>query len=177
MPARLTRAPRGDTFAAAMVAEAIKRAPTAIYDVRTFRSREAVGALIGLARKALAREYERALAPLDLTIAQALAIVFLADGHAGTAAEIGRLLSHDAGAMTRLIDRLEERGLVRRVPRERDRRATDLELTRDGRRLYGEVIRVQVAVLNRILRGFTRTEARTLERLLQRLLDNAEEDE
>jgi hypothetical protein len=35
------------------------------------------------------------------------------------------------------------------------------------------VRRVQVAVLNKMLRGFSRTEARTLERLLKRILDNA----
>jgi len=62
---------------------------------------------------------------------------------------------------------------VRRVPRERDRRASDLELTAAGRRLHGEVRRVQVALLNRMLRGFSRGEARTLERLLKRLIDNS----
>ena len=77
--------------------------------------------------------------------------------------------------MTRIIDRLEERKLVRRVPRERDRRAVDLELTKEGRRMYAEVTRVQVATLNRMLRGFTRQEVRTLEKLLTRLLDNAAE--
>jgi MarR family transcriptional regulator, multiple antibiotic resistance protein MarR len=160
-----------------MVAEAINSRAMAIYELRSFRSRESVGALIGLARKALAREFDRELADLALNTAQALVIVFLAEGHAGTAADIGRLLSHDAGAMTRLIDKLEERGLVRRVPRERDRRATDLELTKEGRRLHEEVRRVQVATLNRMLRGFTRSEARTLEKLLGRLLENAAEPE
>ena len=79
--------------------------------------------------------------------------------------------------MTRMIDKLEERGLVRRVPREHDRRAADLELTKEGRRLHGEVRRVQVAVLNRMLRGFSRAEARTLERLLKRIVDTAAEGE
>jgi len=155
-----------------MVAEAIKsEAP--VYELRSFRSREALGALVGLARKALAREFDRELAPLGLNTAQALVIVLLAEDRAGTAAAIGRELSHDAGAMTRMIDKLESGGLVRRVPRQRDRRATDLEVTKEGRRLYGEVRRVQVAVLNRMLRGFSRAEARTLERLLKRLIDNA----
>ena len=159
-----------------MVAEAIKTASAApAYELRSFRSRESVGALVGLARKALAREFDRELAGLGLNTAQALAIVFLADGVAGTAADIGRVLSHDAGAMTRIIDRLEERKLVRRVPRERDRRAVDLELSKEGRRMYAEVTRVQVATLNRMLRGFTRPEVRTLEKLLTRLLDNAAE--
>jgi DNA-binding MarR family transcriptional regulator len=160
--------------AAAMVAEASKivEAPP-VYELRSFRSRESAGALIGLARKALVREYDRALEPLGLNTVQALAIVLLAEGCCGTAADIGRELSHDAGAMTRMIDKLETAGLVRRVPRERDRRAADLELTKEGRRVHEEVKRVQVTLLNRMLRGFSKTEARTLEKLLKRLLENA----
>jgi DNA-binding MarR family transcriptional regulator len=156
-----------------MVAEAIKSELPPVYELRSFRSREAVGALVGRARKALAREFDRELASLGLNTAQGLVIVLLAEGTACTAADIGRELAHDPGAMTRMVDKLEDAGYVRRVPRERDRRATDLELTAAGRRLHGEVRRVQVAMLNRMLRGFSRTEARTLERLLKRVLDNA----
>ena len=85
-----------------------------------------------------------------------------------------RELSHDAGAMTRLIDKLEATGLVRRVRESHDRRAARLELTKEGRAMHAQVTRVQVAVLNRMLRGFSRAEARTLERLLQRILENAQ---
>src|SRR5437763_4747287 len=159
-----------------MVAEAVK-SDLPIYELRAFRSGDAVGALVGRARKALVREFDRELAALGLNTVQALVIVLLAEGEAGTAADIGRLLSHDAGAMTRMIDKLEERELVRRGPRERDRRAPDLALTKEGRRLHAEVRRVQVAVLNRMLRGFSRAEARTLERLLKRIIDNAVEGE
>ena len=156
-----------------MVAEAIKSDAPPVYELRSFRSRDAVGALVGRARKALAREFDRELADLGLNTAQALVVVLLAEGFACTAADIGRELSHDPGAMTRLVDKLEDAGYVRRMPRERDRRASDLELTAAGRRLHGEVRRVQVAVLNRMLRSFSRSDARTLERLLKRLLDNA----
>src|SRR5918912_251544 len=170
---RLTRSRAGATFAAAMVAEAIKTAAAPVYELRSFRSHEAVGALVGRARKALVREFDRELEPLGLSTVQALVIVLVAEGHAGTAADICRELAHDPGAITRMIDKLESPGVVRRVPRPGDRRATDLELPKEGRRLHGEVKRVQVAVLNRMLRGFSRAEARTLERLLKRIIDNA----
>jgi DNA-binding MarR family transcriptional regulator len=165
-----------------MVAEAIiaeRRAANSppIYDIHGFRSREAVGALVGRARKALAEEFGRELAPLGLNVVQALVLVLLAEQGVGTAAEMCRVLSHDAGAMTRIVDRLEQMRLVRRVRRERDRRLALLELTKEGRRMHTEVTRVQVAVLNRMLRGFSRAEARTLEKLLKRIVDNAAEQE
>jgi DNA-binding MarR family transcriptional regulator len=157
-----------------MVAEASKSKSPPVYDVRTFESREALGALIGLARKALAEEFERELEPLGLNVAQALVILLLADGRASTSAQMCRMLSHDAGAMTRIVDKLEELGLVRRVRKEHDRRAAHLELTKEGKSVYAQVTRVQVEVLNKLLRGFTKTEARTLEVLLRRILENAQ---
>jgi DNA-binding MarR family transcriptional regulator len=105
---------------------------------------------------------------------QALVLILLAEGTTATAADLCRELSHDAGALTRIVDKLEAGGLVRRVRRERDRRAADLELTREGRRVHAEVKRAQVEVLNRMLRGFTRAEARTLESLLKRLIGNGQ---
>lgn len=119
-------------------------------------------------------EFERELAPLKLTAAQALVLVVLADDPEATAAAMCRTLSHDAGAMTRIVDKLEERGLVRRVREEHDRRSARLELTKEGGSLLAQVRRVQVDVLNRMLRGFTKTEVRTLESLLKRILDNVE---
>ena len=159
-----------------MVAEAINspssKSAAPVYELRSFHSRDAVGALIGRVRKALVREFDREIAPLGLNTVQALVVILLAEGATVTAADLCRELSHDAGALTRIVDKLEAGGLVRRVRRERDRRAADLELTKEGRRVHGEVRRAQVEVLNRMLRGFSRAEARTLESLLKRIVEN-----
>lgn len=67
------------------------------------------------------------------------------------------------------------KGLVGEFDRVRgtgDRRPARLELTRRGRALHARLVRVQVEVLNRMLRGFTRSEARELEGLLERVLAN-----
>ncbi len=154
-----------------MVAEATKSAGA--YDLRSFRSRDAAGALMALARKAVADEFGRELAPLGLSVQQGLVIILVGEHRAGTAADMCRRLSHDAGAMTRLVDKLEAMELVRRVRESHDRRSARLELTKPGRSLYAQVIRVQVDVLNRMLRGFSKSEVRTLERLLARILENA----
>ena len=154
-----------------MVAAASKS--PAHYDLRTFRSRDAVGARVALARKAIREEFEREMQPLGLSAQQAFVIILLGEDRGETAADMCRTLAHDAGAMTRLIDKLEAAGLVRRLRGSRDRRSAHLELTKAGRAMYGQVMRVQVEVLNRMLRGFSQSDVRTLEKLLQRLLDNA----
>jgi DNA-binding MarR family transcriptional regulator len=157
-------------IARAMVAAASKS--RSVYDLRSFRSADAVGARVGLARKAIAEEFGREAAPLGLSVQQALVIILVGEGRVGTAAELCRSLSHDAGAMTRIVDKLESMHLVRRV-RGSDRRSARLELTKEGRAMYTRVMRVQVDMLNRMLRGFSRSEVRTLERLLLRILENA----
>ena len=154
-----------------MVAEATKS--PAVYDLSSFRSVDAVGARVGLARKAIAEEFSREAAPLGLNVQQALVIILVGEGRVGTAAELCRSLAHDAGAMTRIVDKLESMHLVRRVRGSDDRRSARLELTKEGRGMYARVMRVQVDVLNRLLRGFSRSEVRTLERLLLRMLENA----
>ena len=154
-----------------MVAEATKS--LAVYDLRSFSSRDAVGARVALARKAIAEEFGRELEPLGLSVQQALVVIMVGEHRAGTAADMCRQLSHDAGAMTRLVDKLESLKLVRRVRESHDRRSARLELTKEGKSVYAQVMRVQVDVLNRMLRGFAKSEVRTLERLLARILENA----
>jgi len=151
---------------------AAKLARLAIYEPRTFRSRDAIGALVGLTRKAIIEKLELELAPHGLSAAQSIVILILAQGMADTAADACKQLSHDPGAMTRLLDKLETKGLVRRV-RGNDRRSARLELTPKGRRLYGEINAAQVKVLNGLLRGFSPSEARALESFLKRMLANA----
>ncbi|HEY2337304.1 MAG TPA: MarR family transcriptional regulator [Burkholderiales bacterium] len=144
-----------------------------MYDLRSFRSVDAVGARVGLARKAIAEEFAREAAPLGLSVQQALVILLVGEERSDTAAGLCRVLAHDAGAMTRIVDKLESMRLVRRVRGSQDRRSARLELTKDGRSMYARVMRVQVDMLNRMLRGFSRSEVRTLERLLLRILENA----
>ena len=54
-------------------------------------------------------------------------------GMATTVAELARECQLDTGAMTRLLDRLEAKGLCRRVRSVSDRRVVNIELTDEGR--------------------------------------------
>ena len=145
-----------------------------IYDPATYDIRTAVGPLISRVRAAILAELEERLAPYDLKAADYLVLVSLANDAADTAASVCSLLAHDPGAMTRKIDGLEKRGLVRRVRSAEDRRAIKLELTAEGRKLYPKALAAAIGVSNDFLQGFTRAEVRSLEGMLQRILDNAE---
>jgi DNA-binding MarR family transcriptional regulator len=74
--------------------------------------------------------------------------------------------------MTRMIDRLERKGLVRRVRCPEDRRVVKLALTDEGKAVYPQLLASAAEVTNRGLEGFTKSEAQQFESLLQRMLDS-----
>jgi DNA-binding MarR family transcriptional regulator len=75
--------------------------------------------------------------------------------------------------MTRMLDRLEAKGLIRRTRSAHDRRLMQLELTEEGRSAFPRMREIAMDVTNAFLRGFTKSEARQLEGLLTRMLENA----
>ena len=97
-----------------MVGKATHRKALPVYEARGFRSGETVGALVALARNALWEEFGREVEPLGLNATQAAVMIALAT-QARTAADLSRALTHDAGAMPRVVDQLEEMGLADRI--------------------------------------------------------------
>jgi DNA-binding MarR family transcriptional regulator len=145
-----------------------------IYDPATYDIRTAVGPMLGRVRAAFLDALDEALAPHEFKSADYLVLVALANDTADTASSVCTMLSHDPGAMTRKIDALEKRGLVRRVRSVEDRRSIKLELTPEGRKVYPRILAAAVAVSNSFLQGFTKPEVRQLEGMLKRIFDNAQ---
>jgi DNA-binding MarR family transcriptional regulator len=143
-----------------------------VYDAETFEPGRCVGPLINRVRLALLDALDRALLPLNVTSAQYVILSTLASG-ADSASQICKGISYDAGAMTRMIDRLEQRGLLQRVRVADDRRTVKLQLTDEGKTLYPKMRASAIEVINGLLRGFTKAEARQLEDFLKRMLENA----
>jgi MarR family transcriptional regulator, multiple antibiotic resistance protein MarR len=121
--------------------------------------------------EALASDPE--ISALEVTAAQYVIIVTLAEQEANSSAQLCKSFSYDPGAMTRMVDRLEAKGLVLRRRRTDDRRQIDLELTEAGKALYPKMKLLSMQSQNRFLRGFSKAEVRELEGYLSRILGNA----
>lgn len=137
---------------------------------------ESIGYLLRQLRIQLERNVDAEMADLDLTDAQWGPLLMLSMGKGGTAAELARFGCVDTGAMTRMLDRLEAKGLVRRARCPNDRRVVRLELTDEGQRLCRAVPYGLSRVLNSMLRGFTAAEVETFRKLSKRMLANATAD-
>ena len=143
-----------------------------IYDQKSYDPQRNIGALLGRVKMEIGAAVDAELAPLDITAAQYVVLMSIALQDCDSASELCKGMSYDPGAMTRMLDRLERRGLVRRVANPNDRRAFNLELTAEGKAVYPKLRASVMKVLNRFLDGFTQKEARQLESFLLRMLEN-----
>ncbi len=75
-----------------------------------------------------------------------------------------------SGTMTNRLDRLEKRGLIRRLPNPKDRRALDIELTDQARELVDRLIGEHVANEQQMLEPLSESERRQLVRITRKLL-------
>ena len=114
--------------------------------------------------------------PLELTAMQWEPFLLLHLGRADTVAALAREGNANCSAMTRLLDRLEEKGLVRRQRSDVDRRVVHLGLTEKGREVGDAIEPLVNAELNGHLRGFSETEVATLLQLLGRMLRNGQHE-
>jgi DNA-binding MarR family transcriptional regulator len=88
--------------------------------------------------------------------------------------ELFRSMMVTSGTMTNRIDRLTEKGLVRRIPDPEDRRGILVELTEQGRELIDSALILHVANEARLLQPLSREEQSTLTVLLRKWLSSLE---
>ncbi|WP_243048406.1 MarR family transcriptional regulator [Dyella sp. RRB7] len=133
---------------------------------------ESLGVLIGLVRSELVRAIEAELqaSGVDLRFTQFLILKRLAMLGPMSASELARAVELDGGAMTRQLDQLEGRGLLRRHPHEQDRRALRIELTAAGDTLWRQMTPCNDRVLDAAQRALDPVERQHLHDYLERVL-------
>jgi DNA-binding MarR family transcriptional regulator len=148
--------------------------------MRAHHAKKELGYLISRLRIELALALDRTLAAdsqfgsLGLTAAQyAIMATMAAEGSKISATALCRRISYDCGAMTRMLDRLEAKQLIRRQRCTEDRRRIYVELTEEARAALPRMREMSHGVVNHLLHGFTSAEARKLEGYLSRMLQNA----
>lgn len=120
-------------------------------------------------------EHEMERQGVDLNFTQFLALKLLGHEERMTPVELARALHYNPGALTRLLDKLEQHEYLRRVPDPDDRRALRLELTARGKALRKRVIGYCDAVASRMFASTTSREREQLHAILSRVLDNIRE--
>ena len=86
------------------------------------------------------------------------------------AGKLAQSVSITPGAMTSRLDKLEARGLVRRVPDPVDRRVLQIELTEEGDRIWSEAVGVQAEKERLVAAALDADEQEQLNGLLRKLM-------
>ncbi|MBV8260798.1 MAG: MarR family transcriptional regulator [Paraburkholderia sp.] len=142
------------------------------YTTRNFMLTESVGFRIVKARNLVVAEMDAALKDLDITGQQMGILLSLEQGVATTPFELSKLLGIDTGLMTRMLDKLETKGLLARSRDADDRRVVNLNLTAKGLQTAAQIPEIAPHVLNARLRKFTKAEFAELNRLLRKFTDD-----
>ncbi|HSB95381.1 MAG TPA: MarR family transcriptional regulator [Spongiibacteraceae bacterium] len=147
--------------------------PNGLYQIDNYRISESIGYLIKRVMAVVSTALDQELAQYDITHQQFSILMILSETNCSTAADIARVTCGDTGAMTRMLDRLEAKDIVRRVRSSADRRVVNIELTEAGRVFAAKMPIVAINVMNRYLQGFEAGELEQTKSFMRRLLTNA----
>lgn len=146
----------------------------AFYKAEDYRPQESLGWLVKRIMQTIVHAASKDLLSHGLSHGQWQPLMRLRFNGCSSAAVLAKELDMDAGAMTRLLDRLEAKGLTRRQRSSSDRRIVTVELTEQGQHLTDALPEVLSKVLNAHLAGFSHEEWQMLMSMLRRVLANGE---
>lgn len=150
-------------------------APAPFYDAARLKPEDSVGYLMRKVMSSIRTQADAQLSSHDMTYAQWLPLFKLSLCQSTiTVASLARDLETDPASMTRVLDRLEAKGLVARERSTTDRRVVQIALTPEGQAVAARVPPVLADVLNGHLSDFTHEEWQQLLHFLRRMLANGE---
>jgi DNA-binding MarR family transcriptional regulator len=124
----------------------------------------------------LTRRVDAHMQPLELTGMQWEPLMLLWLKRADTVAALARVSQVGVPSMTRMLDRLEQKDLLRRERSATDRRVVNLHLTPKGKKAASRIWPIVVEGMNVHLDGFRKEELELLNDLLGRMLANGQRD-
>ncbi|GAB3079017.1 MULTISPECIES: MarR family winged helix-turn-helix transcriptional regulator [unclassified Phycicoccus] len=137
-----------------------------------------ITAVNSLSRK-LDQWYTRQLADLDLSHGEwsVVAVLATSEGRPVTPSQLADASNVAASSMTHRLDKMTERGLVRRSPDPENRTRVLVELTTQGWELFEAAVREANVVESDVLAGLKREERDRLAALLEVVISGLDEIE
>jgi DNA-binding MarR family transcriptional regulator len=124
----------------------------------------------------LLRRVDQHMQPLELTGMQWEPVMMLWLKRADTVAGLARVSQMGFASMSRMLDRLEEKDLLRRERSATDRRVVHLHLTSKGKKVANKIWPIVVEGMHVHLEGFKKEELAQFSDFLGRMLANGARD-
>jgi DNA-binding MarR family transcriptional regulator len=137
-----------------------------------FERTQKLVSVLGQARQLIASELRAGLADAGLNLQERGVLFTLARGNLTTPAVLSKQAGVHPARMTRVLDKLENSGLIERARNERDRSRMDVSLTREGQAVAARNLRVIRGAWSGRLSHFSKSDFDTLNVLLSRPLND-----
>jgi DNA-binding MarR family transcriptional regulator len=144
--------------------------PESFYTLESLEPENSVGFLVKRCGIVMTQVAERTFEAHQISFTQWMMLMWLTQRPHASPTELSAHLGHDMGALTRMVDELERDGMVRRDRSRQDRRAVEIAVTPEGRRVAHAGKRLMVDLLNELVAPYSKAEVDALISLLQHLL-------
>ncbi len=134
-----------------------------------------IGFLVSDVHRLVTAVVDKVISPLGLTRSQLRVLLYLMRKDGCTQVELAEQLGIGKVAMGGLLDRLEDKKLIKRKENDKDRRAKQVFLTKEVEKLYGPMLELGGDLMDRLLKGFSASERRQFAQQLERFKENCRE--
>jgi Transcriptional regulators len=128
-------------------------------------------ALLAQASNLISAEFHRVVIPKGFSIAEWRVLATLAGAPPTSTGNLARMTSLKQPTLTRLLDRMEERGHVKRTPHEVDRRVTLISISASGERLVASLIELALVHERRVLKPLGAARAAEMKSMLKQMIE------
>lgn len=138
----------------------------------SFESDKSIGFLIAKARNVLKNEFDKELKPYALSYAHRVILIRLSEKEGLTQKELAQDTYFEQSNLTLMLDKLESKGLVKRIAKENDRRAYIITITPEGKKLRDLLVKMGDDVMEKALQGLSNEEKEELSHMLHLIYEN-----
>ena len=135
---------------------------------------ESLGTQLNLIARSIRLELEKQLASEEITPSQWMMMMALEENDHQVQSDLGKKLNLDNATITRIVDKLAERGFLERNQAKDDRRAQIVSLTDKGKKKCKKYSKIGDYVNQRASIGIPETERKKLMSLLTKIQSNLE---
>ncbi len=108
----------------------------------------------------------------DITIDQWVILLRIHEEEQQTQVELAKAVFKDTASITRILDLLHDKKLVRRIPNENDRRKSSLTLTSKGNSYVNHAKKVVFSIREEGIKGIDPKDIETANRVLRKMAEN-----
>ncbi|MCE0495897.1 MarR family winged helix-turn-helix transcriptional regulator [Vibrio salinus] len=131
-----------------------------------------LGFLLGKVSQIKDRLLDQYIANEDITATQMKMLYHLYFVNTNRPSEIGTYLYIDNSAITRMLDRLEKKELIKRIPDPNDRRSILVELTQKGKDVTKRTIPFAIHAIDDLTQCLTSDETQQLQSCLKKIVEH-----